>query len=142
MRLRTGLKGSPWPLLEGNDELLAEEDGDLLVAILRGVVDHAEDDEGMVLEEVDLRTLAGIDDVLERQRVQPEDAADLGDQLDVSKADAIEPDDRPLAAGLLDVGEADISEEMAFLERNHRQAERRLHGLRIGDQRSRRGADR
>ena len=72
----------------------------------------------MVLEQVDLRPLAGVDGVLERQRMQAEDAADLGDQLDVGEADAVEPDERPLPAGLLDVGEADIGEELAFLGRN------------------------
>ena len=92
------------PLLEGHHEILAEEDGDLLVAIERGVVDHREHDEGMVLEQVDLRPLAGVDHVLEGQRMQVEDAADLGDQLDIGETDAIQPDQRPLPARLLDVG--------------------------------------
>ena len=105
-------------LLEGDDEILAEEDGDLLVAVERGVVDHAEHHEGMVLEQVDLRPLAGVDRVFQRQRVQAEDAADLGDQLDIGEADAIQPDQRPLLAGLLDVGQADVGEELAFLRRN------------------------
>ena len=116
--LAHGVERIARPLLEGDDEILAEEDGDLLVAVSAGVVDHAEHDEGMVLEEVDLRPLAGIDRVFERQRVQPEDAPDLGNQLDIGKTDAIEPDQRPLPAGLLDVGKADIGEELAFLGRN------------------------
>ena len=106
------------PLLEGDDETLAEEYGDLLVAIKRGVVDHGEHDEGMVLEQIDLRPLAGVDHVLEGQRMQAEDAADLGDQLDIGEADAIQPDQRPLSAGMLDVGKTDIGEEPAFLGRN------------------------
>ena len=98
MRLRTGIERIAFTLLEGDDEILAEEDGDLLVAVGCDVVDHPDDDEGMVLEEIDLRPLAGVDDVLQRQRMQAENAADLLDQLDVGEAGAIKPDHRPLVA--------------------------------------------
>ena len=98
MRLRTGSNGSPCALLKGDDEFLAEEDGDLLVAVRGDIVDHREDDKGMVLEEIDLGALPGVDHVFQRQRMQLEDAADLRDQLDIGEPDAVEPEHRPLVA--------------------------------------------
>ena len=90
--LAHGIERIAFALLEGDDEVLAEEDGDLLVAVRRDIVDHPDDDEGMILEEIHLRPLAGVDDIFQRQRMQAENAADLLDQRDVGKAGAVQPD--------------------------------------------------
>ena len=65
----------------------------------------------MVIEELDLRPLAGVDHVLQRQRMQPEDPADLRDQFDIGEPDAVEPDQWPASAGGGNVVEAGFVDE-------------------------------
>ena len=89
----------------------------------RGMVDHRQHGEDMVVEEIDFRALAGVDRILERQRMQAEHAPDAGDQLDVGKPGAVEPDDGPPAAVLADLVEAGIDDGFAAFRGDQRQME-------------------
>lgn len=74
----------------------------------RDIVDHAHDDKGMVLVEIHFRTLAGVDDILERQRMQAEYPSDLLDQRDIGQAGAIQPNHRPLVAMGVEIVDAGV----------------------------------
>lgn len=104
--------------LESDDEIPAEEQRYLLVAMRGDIVDHAHDDEGMVLEEIHLGPLSSVDDVLERQRVEVEDTADLLDQRNVGKPRAVQPDDRPFLAMGVEVVDRGIVDGFVFLRRD------------------------
>ena len=132
--LAHGIERISLTFLEGNDEILAEEHGDLFVTVGRDVVDHAHDDEGVVLEEIDLRPLAGVDDVFQSQRMQVENPADLLDQLDVGEARTVQPDDRPVVAMGIEIVDAGIVSGLEFLGRDQGQPE--LAAVAPPDQRS------
>ena len=91
-RSRTGLKMSMLVIVEGDHVVLAEEDADLArmqLAVLVGrIVQH---DEALALVEVELAPLVGVEDVLERQRMQVEGHAEVAQHVRAGTAGDVDP---------------------------------------------------
>ncbi len=85
------------PFLERHHEVPPEDQADLLALDLvrRGIdPQHAADDEDVVRERLDLRPLAGADDVLEGQGVQAEVLAEAGQHVGLVHAVHVDPGHR------------------------------------------------
>ncbi len=92
-------------LLEGQDEVLADDQRQLLGPQAVVEVGHAQDDEQMLLVGLDLRALIGLDDVGEHQRVQAEAPADGAHDLEVAQPLDIDPGDREALRELFELAD-------------------------------------
>ncbi len=93
-------------LLKGQNESLADDGADLLRVQVLTLPGDAQDDEKMLIVGLNLRSLMGVEDILEGQLVHAETLAQLANQLHITQPLDINPGDRMTLQKRLDLLDA------------------------------------
>ena len=98
-----GVEAVAWALLEGEHEVPAKQDRELLGNQSLGPIRQPQYDEQVIVVALQLRALVGVHDVRDGERMQPVAFAEPADQLDVREPLHVDPDPGQPGRALLDV---------------------------------------